>query len=178
MWPKLALKAIPKRQFQKCFEQWYHLQIKGRTTQSDSKRQDFPSTALDHSRGKGLQHHLLCASYQQAQMSLFSVVSPASGIVLGMEEAQQMFVDWLNDIFEGTDSGLFVSKNCLTLWSHLNICILTVDMFSMSQMAKLSTRPGPGWSAWSWACFHDTVSSCPYPWPVLHSVWREMRTRH
>ena len=124
VWPRLALKAIPKGQFQKCFEQWYHLQIKGRVNQSDSKRQGFPSTALDYTRGNRLHNHLQWAPYQHAPITLLGTVPPAHGMKLGTGECFNRYF-WLNARY----FWMWNVKSCVIIWSYLDICILTVDIF-------------------------------------------------
>jgi hypothetical protein len=167
VWPRAAPITIPEGQFQKCFKQWYHLHIKGRATQSDSKRQDFPSTALAHTRRSRLKNpwsaHSL-SSLLAGPVRLLTAEPQGSGMVLGM--------GWGSSI----NIYCWILKNCriiLVTLRHLHIdygYIFSWAQWPSASIQALGDQSGHDWPA--------QFTILPYSWQLLHSVLRGVSTRH
>lgn len=137
MWPRLALKAIPKGQL---FQPGYHLQTKGRATQTNSRRPGFPKHRTCPPPPQATACSILrCAlPVSRPRLPCCSAVPPAPGTALGTG-GRSVSICWLNDRFECKNSGFFVFKNRFIIWSHLHICLLTMDTFPAEPNGQIET---------------------------------------
>lgn len=135
MWPRLALKAIPKGQLS---QPGYHLQTKAELLKPIPEDQASPSTAFGPPEATACS--ILCCALpaSRSRLPCYSAVPPASRTALGTG-GRSVSICWLNDRFECKNSGFFVFKNRFIIWSHVHICLLTMEPFPAEPNGQIET---------------------------------------